>query len=727
MNALRSCIYKLLTMEDGNFLAMEETRPKILLSTSDSDTVLAQSYSATCGYAATAECDPPTFPPGTAEAEVQRLVPLQLLIPDNVESLVKMGLVAQNKSQLFSGRYDAASVCALLATLDEADLRCLRDQLHAALPEQVPAAGGRPLIRRNNGSCSRLVDDCWALGSSAAQGVLTRFADSQTLRAAERAAQSEPAGPPAPTSSDLTAVRASIEALIGTQLRLEKEVSALRNHNRAQDRRLDQLTRDLELARRGTPEAGPAVVIDDCGRDAGVSSPDCSLSVPVCREAAIDTEAEQIAAGTAAHGTSVHGAVVNGIATHGSAAPQSATHEAAACGSAEPQSATHSAVVYGIATYGPAAPRPATHEVAAHGSAAPESATHEAAAHGPAAPGPASAAYETAVHGSASHDAAEYGQHGTAVGGVARHGTAGHSAVERSVAGHGRLTVTARPPLPPPGFTGVTERCVPMQQRRSAELDACSAGTDGRRDPSRNSLAQDIAASLDLRSLGMAIASAMQVQAGNSDSDSDDDAWPALGRRPVRDRTQHHSARRTDTNTGSIALGHQMPAQDSSAGAVSRPSALSADPPKHITGIGAPSGLVAMSAAGDQSPRATYVLEGISHDATDSQVRAMVSPLVQRLHDFRRLSRHAGAARGLKAYRIEVDAADDPWVMNPVNWPAGLRVRPWTVKQQQEPFLAGHTSLQPRQQRPSRSGGQGRRSASGPGPTRVWFNRNVAQ
>ena len=664
-------------MEDGNFLAMEETRPKRLLSTSDSDTVLTQSYSATCGYAATAECDPPTFPPGTAEAEVQRLVPLQLLIPDNVEPLVKMGLVAQNKSQLFSGRYDAASVCALLATLDEADLRCLRDQLHAALPEQVPAAGGRPLIRRNNGSCSRLVDDCWALGSSAAQGVLTRFADSQTLRAAERAAQSEPAGPPAPTSSDLTAVRTSIEALIGTQLRLEKEASALRNHNRAQDRRLDQLTRDLELARRGTPEAGPAVVIDDCGRDAGVSSPDCSLSVPVCREAAIDTEAEQIAAGTVAHGISVHGAMVNGIATHGSAAPG-----------------------------------PATHEVAAHGSAA---------------PGPASVAYETAVHGTASHDAAEYGRHGTAVGGVAGHGTAGHSAVEHSVAEHGHLTVTAQPPLPPPGFTGVTERCVPMQQRRSAELDACSAGTDGRRDLSRNSLAQDIAAGLDLRSLGMAIASAMQVQAGNSDSDSDDDAWPALGRRPVRDRTQHHSARRTDTNTGSIAFGHQMPAQDSSAGAVSRPSALSADPPKHITGIGAPSGLVAMSAAGDQSLRATYVLKGISHDATDSQVRAMVSPLVQRLHDFRRLSRHAGAARGLKAYRIEVDAADDLWIMNPVNWPAGLRVLPWTVKQQQEPFLAGHTSLQPRQQRPSRSGGQGRRSASGPGSTRVWFNRNVAQ
>ena len=134
-----------------------------------------------------------------------------------------------------------------------------------------------------------------------------------------------------------------------------------------------------------------------------------------------------------------------------------------------------------------------------------------------------------------------------------------------------------------------------------------------------------------------------------------------------------------------------------------------------------------MPAAGDQSLRATYVLQGISHDATDSQVRAMVSPLVQRLHDFRRLSRHAGAASGLKAYRIQVDAADDPWIMNPVNWPAGLRVRPWTVKQEQEPFLAGHGSARLPQRRASRSGDNGQRSASGPGSTRVWFNRNVAQ
>ena len=105
----------------------------------------------------------------------------------------------------------------------------------------------------------------------------------------------------------------------------------------------------------------------------------------------------------------------------------------------------------------------------------------------------------------------------------------------------------------------------------------------------------------------------------------------------------------------------------------------------------------------------------------------MVSPLVQRLHDFRRLSRHAGAASGLKAYRIEVDPADDPWVMNPVNWPAGLRVRPWTVKQQQEPFRAGQAARQLRHQQPLQGGDRFQWPFSGSTATRVWYNSNTAQ
>ena len=510
----------------------------------------------------------------------------------------------QGKCQVFDGRYDAASVCALLATLDESDLRSLRDQLHSVLPEQVPAAGGRPLIRRKSGSSSRLVEDCWALGSSAAQGMLTRFADSQTLRAAERFSQSEPAVLTASSSTDLSVVRSSIEALLATQRRLEREVVTLRDHNRVQDRRLEELSRELELVRSGAPETEKSSAAD---------------LGPV---------------------------------------------------NAEPRADTPDAV------RAPSVP----------------------------VTGGAATVLEAAVH--------------------------------PDCAAVPRPPVTARTPLPPPGCIGTfTERVVTSQERRSPGSDVHPAFPAEHAELNQRSLAQDIAASLDLRSLGVAIASAMQSQAG--DSGSEEDEWPALSCSAPGGRGQTLPLRRAGKDnssavpfTAAVEPGARSepamrPAQDHSAGVGGGPSALAGRSPP-ITGSGAPSELVAAAAARYQAPRATYVLEGFAHDATDSQVRNMVRPLVQQLHDFRRLSRHAGAKNGLKAYRIQVDPADDPWIMNPVNWPAGLRVRPWTVKQQQEPFLAGQPSHQYLRHPSSRSGDRDQRSAGSYGSTRVWFNRNAA-
>ena len=123
--------------------------------------------------------------PGGSDTVTSRLTPLDQLIPDSIDSDTKMELILQARNQLFDGRYDATSVSALLATLlDEAvELRSLRERLFACLPEIFPSSAGRSLIRRNTGSCSRLAEDCWALGISAAQGMLTRFAETQTLRA----------------------------------------------------------------------------------------------------------------------------------------------------------------------------------------------------------------------------------------------------------------------------------------------------------------------------------------------------------------------------------------------------------------------------------------------------------------------------------------------------------------------------------------------------------------
>ena len=471
---------------------MEETAPKRFLRSSGASTTILERSSAPGEYAAAPESDTALQSVST-EPAVQQLTPLELLIPETVESTVKMEMIFLSKSQLFSGRYDAASICAMLASLDESDLRCLRDQLHAALPEQVPAAAGRPLIKRKTGSSSRLVDDCWALGSSAAQGILTRFADSQTLRAAERVAQSELVSLAASSSSsDLSAVRASMEALIATQLRLEKEVATLRDHNRAQDRRLEELSNQLEEARSRLSELeSPMSVTADSGNEKpGSSAADCPLLEPVCHEAAMQP-----------------------------AAMQNSTEASAVT----PQS-----------------------------------------------------------------------------------------------------SVTAKPPLPPPASTDAAKRDVPTQQRRPADPALRPAVNDVTDRPAvqQNSLAQDIAASLDLRSLGMAIVSAMQIQESDSDSDGGDDMWPPLGRPARGDRNYRYATRRTGKKNGSTL---RNPAVDSNfrssdfetmsskvqsdGTATCRPGARM-NLPKPITGTGAPSGLVATTpaTARDQSPHAIYVL-----------------------------------------------------------------------------------------------------------------------
>ena len=541
-----------------------------------------------------------------------QLVPLHSLVPESVESAVKMEMIFQAKTDLFSGRYDAASVCALLATLDETDLRCLRDQLHAALPHQIPAAAGRPLIRRNAGSCSRLVDDCWALGSSTAQKILTRFADSQTLRAAERSTPPEPMPqPPTQTSSELSTVRSSIDTLIAAQLRLEMEVTALRSHSQKQDRRLDELTRELEKVRNNA-------VPNDLQPTSYSGTPGCAVS-----------------------------------ALERPPLPPPGRPDAAECA--------------------------------------------------------VSALERSPLPPPGRPDAA-----GSAV-----------SALERS-------------PLPPPGREDTTEswstrRCLTIERNRSSTL------LGNPHSEQQLSLARDIAASLDLRSLGMAIACAMQSQAGDSDSEAGG-SLPDHSARTSVARAQPRSRPTSRRGADPLVRSKALPGAASEPKQIARPletrpagsndadqAVVRADraKPKPITGSGAPSHLVAASAEADQTPRATYVIEGIAPAARDDEVRDMISPLVQRLHYFRRLSRHSGAADGRKAYRFEVDATDDPWIMNPVNWPAGLRVRHWTdkLRGQQQPFPAHRSSQQSYHQRPTWNANGS--SSRGAGSTRVWFNRNT--
>ena len=83
--------------------AMEETAPKRYLRSSGAAAEISEQSSAPGEYTAAPE-SVTTVPSVNTEPTVQQLTPLELLIPESVESAVKMEMIFQSKSQLFSGR-----------------------------------------------------------------------------------------------------------------------------------------------------------------------------------------------------------------------------------------------------------------------------------------------------------------------------------------------------------------------------------------------------------------------------------------------------------------------------------------------------------------------------------------------------------------------------------------------------------------------------------------------
>lgn len=170
---------------------------------------------------------------------------LDALLPANVTSAEKRELLSV-PNDVFSGRHEPAKVRGILLTLEEKDLRDLREQLFTELCCAVPAVAGRQLSRRVTGNTSALAEDCWALGYSASQGVLTQRADSSTLKSAGR----DPLPPPGPLRSSPSAssadsgAAASMEAIISMQLRLEREVAQLRRDKANDDVRLRCMERE---------------------------------------------------------------------------------------------------------------------------------------------------------------------------------------------------------------------------------------------------------------------------------------------------------------------------------------------------------------------------------------------------------------------------------------------------------------------------------------------------
>ena len=436
------------------------------------------------------------------EPELKRLVPV------GGESGEKLQKIMDSCNQVFSGRFDAASVCGLLGTLDEADLRSLRDHLHAALPDAIPATAGRQLARRNAGSSARLVEDCWAFGFSIANGVLTSRAHSCTLRPAGR----NPLEPLPPPSNNMAAFTNSMEDLVASQLRMEK-------NGTAQQRDIARLSSEI-AALRGLHEEVAELR-------------ELRQSVTELRAAVSDRDSR-----------------------------------------------------------------------IAH--------------------------------------------------------------LEAQVAE--RLSSARASPVQP----------------------SASPTPERARD-----FADNVARLINIDELGASIAAAMHSRAGDSDSEaSDDPVWPSLAagttggarRRETAARDMH--ARETSAARGAprshppgyssnFSRNHTGVVPASARREESRPFPVAGAPDVAVSGTGR-SPMTSPPAEADCA--LPFVLEGVNPEVADSRVRRLVQEVSTSLHNFQRVKRHSGAQRGLKAFRFDVDSADEAAVLNPASWPAGLRVRPWTVK-----------------------------------------------
>ena len=193
--------------------------------------------------------------PEPRPATLSQRARLEELISASTSSAEKRELLA-NSETVFSGRCSPTEVRCLLATLEEGDLRGLRDVLLDRLTTAIPATAGRPLRNRQSGNMSALADDCWELGYSAVQGQLSRRADTNVLKPAGRTPLPPPSSvsesPPGLVSA--ATVEASLRSVIDTQLRMDCELEDLRRRAasadtlRARLQRLEEQTSELQLA-----------------------------------------------------------------------------------------------------------------------------------------------------------------------------------------------------------------------------------------------------------------------------------------------------------------------------------------------------------------------------------------------------------------------------------------------------------------------------------------------
>ena len=81
------------------------------------------------------------------------------------------------------------------------------------------------------------------------------------------------------------------------------------------------------------------------------------------------------------------------------------------------------------------------------------------------------------------------------------------------------------------------------------------------------------------------------------------------------------------------------------------------------------------------SAPATFVLEGVHPDIANSTVHRVVCNIVRKLSSFQKVQ-NGDEANG-KSFTFIADGGEDRVILDPANWPLGLRVRKMEGKDQQ--------------------------------------------
>ena len=218
-------------------------------------------------------------------------------------------------------------------------------------------------------------------------------------------------------------------------------------------------------------------------------------------------------------------------------------------------------------------------------------------------------------------------------------------------------------------------------------------------------LAAEVARALDIDRLAIAIVAQMKRRTGPSpgtdcegsdSSDYEPIAYPRVTRPPRVNRSQSEA----------------LPPP---AGTIPDRSNAQPNLDRRDAGLTAVIGtdVRAMSLSTASAP-ATFVLEGVHPDIPDSTAHSVVSNIVCKLSGFKKV--HNGDKASGKSFTFITDGGEDSVIMNPANWPIGLRVRKMEGRDQhfqetsiKQPFQASRRDQQERRPRGQRQQQQRRK------------------